>query len=64
MIGSADVLSIQIKIRKKSKVTLIDNELGVPDDLLKAHLYHEPVVGKVRNIVARFPDVHRNIGLP
>ena len=62
MIGSADVLSGQFKIL--TKVTLIDNELGVPDDLLKAHLYHKPVVGKVRNIVARFPDVHRNIGLP
>ena len=62
MIGSADVLSGQFKIL--TKVTLIDNELGVPDDLLKAHLYHKPVVGEVRNIVARFPDVHRNIGLP
>ena len=58
LIGSADVLSRQFK------VTLIDNDLGVPDDLLKAHLYHKPVVGEVRNIVARFPDVHRNIGLP
>ena len=62
MIGSADVLSGQFKIR--TKVTLIDSDLGVLDDLLKAHLYHKPVVGEVRNIVARFPDVHRNIGLP
>ena len=41
-----------------------DNQCLYNINLLETHLDHEPIIGKVWNVVARFPNVHRHIWLP